>query len=328
MTINPSAQPHDVYDILDGSVSEYFQLVDDCIRPNEEINGQYRVTTTACYSQDCPVQAPSFTHVNISVNGAQMTDIENSYITATLDVTFSMSKGMSEQGLPIFIGFKQSLDALERYEILVNSNVLYQQTYVGEESFVLQNCINDTVKNAHPYTYTSSENASKQSPNVCGVYWKPSAYVTAGTDVTVTIPIKIWLNQFLVLANVKYLPSFAGRWEIKLYFNGNNIVFLPVQPDRVYDYDSGIDSTWRTLPSKPTHTGTGARRPEKGGERRTAGWEPFRTGQKRRRRGTGGRRPGHTWPPSGLFRRRRVPSSPAERSAERPAPPQSAGYRH
>ena len=258
MTINPSAQPHDVYDILDGSVSEYFQLVDDCIRPNEEINGQYRVTTTACYSQDCPVQAPSFTHVNISVNGAQMTDIENSYITATLDVTFSMSKGMSEEGLPIFIGFKQSLDALERYEILVNSNVLYQQTYVGEESFVLQNCINDTVKNAHPYTYTSSENASKQSPNVCGVYWKPSAYVAAGTDVTVTIPIKIWLNQFLVLANVKYLPSFAGRWEIKLYFNGNNIVFLPVQPDRVYDYDSGIDSTWRTLPSKPTHTGTGA----------------------------------------------------------------------
>ena len=59
-----------------------------------------------------------------------MTDIENSYITATLDVTFSMSKGMSEEGLPIFIGFKQSLDALERYEILVNSNVLYQQTYV------------------------------------------------------------------------------------------------------------------------------------------------------------------------------------------------------
>ena len=55
MTINPSAQPHDVYDILDGSVSEYFQLVDDCIRPNEEINGQYRVTTTACYSQDCPL---------------------------------------------------------------------------------------------------------------------------------------------------------------------------------------------------------------------------------------------------------------------------------
>ena len=56
MTINPSAQPHDVYDVLDGSVTEYFQLVDDCIRPNEEINGQYRVTTTANYSQDCPVQ--------------------------------------------------------------------------------------------------------------------------------------------------------------------------------------------------------------------------------------------------------------------------------
>ena len=146
MTINPSAQPHDVYDVLDGSVTEYFQLVDDCIRPNEEINGQYRVTTTANYSQDCPVQSPSFTHVNISCNGAQVTDIENSYINAKLEITFSMSKGMSKDGLPIFIGWKQSLDALERYEILVNSNVLYQQTYVGEESFVLQNFINEQVR--------------------------------------------------------------------------------------------------------------------------------------------------------------------------------------
>ena len=241
MTINPSAQPHDVYDVLDGSVTEYFQLVDDCIRPNEEINGQYRVTTTANYSQDCPVQSPSFTHVNISCNGAQVTDIENSYINAKLHITFSMSKGMSKQGLPIFIGWKQSLDALERYEILVNSNVLYQQTYVGEESFVLQNCINEQVRNSHPYTYTSAENASKMSPNVCGIYWKPSDFVPANTDITVEIPIKIWLNQFLILANIKYLPSFAGRWEIKLYFNGNNLVFLPVDCDRGYDYDAGVD---------------------------------------------------------------------------------------
>ena len=123
-----------------------------------------------------------------------------------------MNKGMSAKGLPIFIGWKQSLDALERYEILVNSNVLYQQTYVGEESFVLQNCINEQVRNSHPYTYTSAENASKMSPNVCGIYWKPSAFVAPNTDITVEIPIKIWLNQFLILANIKYLPSFAGRY--------------------------------------------------------------------------------------------------------------------
>ena len=247
MTINPSAQSHDVYDVLDGSVTEYFQLVDDCIRPNEEINGQYRVTTTANYSQDCPVQSPSFTHVNISVNGAQLTDIENSYINAKIDITFSCNHLISSKGMPIFIGFKQSLDALERYEILQNSNVLYQQTYVGEESFVLQNCINDIVRNAHPYTYTSYENASKMNSNVCGIYWLPKTDVAAGSDVTVTIPIKIWLNQFLILTNIKYLPSFAGRWEIKLYFNGNNIVFLPTDPRRAFDYDSYIPSKWKNL---------------------------------------------------------------------------------
>ena len=35
-----------------------------------------------------------------------------------------------------FIGFKQSLDALRRYDVYVNSQEIYSQAFVGNESFI------------------------------------------------------------------------------------------------------------------------------------------------------------------------------------------------
>ncbi|OHT15594.1 hypothetical protein TRFO_42471 [Tritrichomonas foetus] len=52
------------------------------------------------------------------------------------------------------------------------------------------------------------------------------------------------MNQFLLLANIKYLPSFCGRWELKLYFNGNNIVVLPVDPNAGFLPNSGVPTTF------------------------------------------------------------------------------------
>jgi hypothetical protein len=63
---------------------------------------------------------------------------------------------------------------------------------------------------------------------VCGVYVDLQSEYTAGSEFKVTIPIKLNLNQILMLASVRYLPSFAGRWELELYPNWNNIVVMPV----------------------------------------------------------------------------------------------------
>jgi hypothetical protein len=72
---------------------------------------------------------------------------------------------------------------------------------------------------------------------VCGTYLdlRGKAY-TAGTEFDVEIPVKINLHQILMLASLRYLPSFCGRWEIELYPNWNNIVVLPCSPAEIINY--------------------------------------------------------------------------------------------
>ena len=66
--------------------------------------------------------------------------------------------------------------------------------------------------------------------NVCGVYIDLKNLATNTSTFKVRIPIKLNLHQFLLLSPIHYLPSFAGRWEIELYFNANNLIICPVNP--------------------------------------------------------------------------------------------------
>ena len=251
MSINPQAQGHDMFDVLEGSVSNHFASIESVLLKNECINGQYNLVTAASYASNTPVDTPGFTKVCISTNGSNIADLENSYIEADVEYTLRYT-GTSVNGTtaaipdpasqnlntplanstPLtkyFIGFKQSLDALERYDIYCNSQLIYSQPFVGPESHVLLAGINDTIRNNSPFVYTSFENASTMDNNVCGVY-VDLASTARDTDFKVKIPVKINIHQFLLLSPIHYLPSFCGRWEIQLYFGSKNLVMCPVNP--------------------------------------------------------------------------------------------------
>ena len=53
----------------------------------------------------------------------------------------------------------------------------------------------------------------------------------------ITIPLKIDLRRFLPLSNIKYLPSFAGKLELKVMFGTQGLVWCPVgiHDDLVHD---------------------------------------------------------------------------------------------
>jgi hypothetical protein len=131
----------------------------------------------------------------------------------------------------LFIGWKNSLEALSRYDLYVNSNGIYSQTWVGQESFIFNAGLCQTIKEKCPYVYTCYDNACSLSPDVCGVYVDLSDYnPETPIEFDIDIPIKINLHQILLLTSVRYLPSFCGRWELELYPNWNNLVVLPVSP--------------------------------------------------------------------------------------------------
>ena len=241
MTINPSTVGHDTFDLLDGSLSSFYADVDEAIVASEVVKGQYRMTINPAYNSPNPVDSNSFTTVGLTQSGPMVVDLENSYITTEVELDLSLLTALTKAGdtavananMGFFVGWKSSIEAVERYDILVNSTPIYTQSFTGEESFIQYQVVNDMVKHTSPFIYTTYENASKMSPNVCGTY----IVLNAGTATApvsswkgVRIPIKIPITNFLILKNLKYLISWMGKWEIRLYFSWQNLVVLPIDP--------------------------------------------------------------------------------------------------
>jgi hypothetical protein len=246
MSLNPQAEGKSLYDVLDGSVTSYFTRLAGVLQRNESVNGMYQTNVSSCYSGNTPVKVPGFCRVCISSNGANLVDLANSFITLKLKYQLKLTQALSAAGVVananishryLFVGFKNSLEALSRYDIYVNANKIYSQAWVGPESFIFNAGMCQTVREKSPYVYTCSKNVEKMDNNVCGVYIDlTTAGYVAGTAIEVEIPVKINLHQILMLASVRYLPSFCGRWEIELYPNWNNLVVLPVLSKKLSAY--------------------------------------------------------------------------------------------
>jgi len=240
MALNPSSQANSAVEVIDGTVSEFYNVVDSCIRRSEVMPGQYKSITSPSYSNNCPIYESSFTTIDIGCPAPQIVDINNSFITAVVEVPITFGEGIASKNNinTFFVGWRSSLDVLQKYIIYCNHKIVSEQIYVGEESFVLQSLIPEHVRCRKPNQYTTYENASTFSPDVCGTYITINS--SAGTEdnptplgavtVNVKIPIKLDINQFLLFQNFKYLPGFGGTWSIKLYPSTQNLIVCPVDP--------------------------------------------------------------------------------------------------
>ena len=110
----------------------------------------------------------------------------------------------------------------------MNSQEIYSQAFVGNESFIQVAGLEENILTKNPFVYTAYSNASTLDNNVCGVYVDLAGMEQANSNFEVEIPIKINLHQFVMLSAIHYLPSFC--WELKLYFDANNLVICPVNP--------------------------------------------------------------------------------------------------
>ena len=240
MALNPSSQAPSAVEVIDGTVSEFYNVMDQCIRRSEVMPGQYKSITSPSYSNNCPIYESSFTTVDVGCPAPQVVDINNSFITAKAKIKINFGSGIASKNNinTFFVGWRSSLDALQRYIIYCNHKVVYDQVYVGEESFILQSLVPEHVRCRRPNQYTTYKNASSFSPDVCGTYItlnssagnEDDPTALGATSVEVEIPIKIDISQFLLFQNFKYLPGFCGTWSIKLYPSSQNLIVCPVDP--------------------------------------------------------------------------------------------------
>ena len=227
------AEPRNTSADVVGQISSYFAIVDNAVQMGDT-NKRYTPTTNTCYGPPCPVQAGSFTSVVISPTADNTADVYNGYIYAEMEVDVNLSAAVTkstatgiDSPYKVWIGFKDAMDAIEKYEILANGISIYTQNQAIEESFITSCGMPESRKRSDLYSHARHKDVFEgKYYGTCGsvVDWAD------GTSKNILIKLKIDLRRFLPLSNIKYLPAFAGKIELRLFFSVAGLVVAPLNP--------------------------------------------------------------------------------------------------
>ena len=216
-------------------ISSYFDIVDNAIAMSDT-NKKYVIDAQASYSPSAPIHAGSFTTFIISPTSDNTADLYNGFIKANIKIKLNLDQAIEDLSKvagkyeldSIWVGYKDSMDSVEKYEILSNGISIYTQNFGPEESFLTACGANETAKRADVFSKVRHKDIFNKKLDLarCGEFVRiPTKTTNLGE---VDIPIKIDLRRFLPLSNIKYLPAFAGKLELKIMFGTSGLVWCPV----------------------------------------------------------------------------------------------------
>jgi hypothetical protein len=234
--------PHQSFAETATQIAYYFDITDQ-VPLMSDTNKKYTPVQNACYNAPCPVN-DGVTTVIISPTADNMADIYNGFIYAEMELAFQNTGTTVINGTYSYtwIGFKDSMDAIEKYVIQANGIDIYTQNNAIEESYVMNCAATEAVKTSDVYSKASHKDVWNNLYGAkCGT-WVDWANPPAKS----VIKLKIDLRHFLPLSNIKYLPAFAGKIEIKLYFSVKGLVVG--LPDPTLDLDPFDTATLRYGP--------------------------------------------------------------------------------
>ena len=220
-------------------VASYFDVVDNAIAMSDT-NKKYFIDAQASYSPSAPIHAGSYTTFIISPTCDNTADLYNGFIKAKLIINATLSAQLTSDISSIsghafndlWIGFKDAMDAVEKYEILSNGISIYTQNFGPEESFLTACGANEVAKRSDIFSKVRHKDVFNRKFDTarCGAFIKA---LHNATDINgIEIPLKIDIRRFLPLSNIKYLPSFAGKLELKIMFGTQGLVYCPCGPSR------------------------------------------------------------------------------------------------
>lgn len=251
--LNPQSRTTNALELIDGSITEYYELIDSALKPSEVNPARYNTTTSPSYQNQCPCLQGSFTTVDIGCADPYVVLLEKSFITPTVEFDIApdiahqcASENPGENPQVYFVGWKRSLDVAYRYDILYNGREITSQTYNGEESFVIQSIMKDDVREKRPNQLTSYKNASSFNRDVCGTYF---LLANTSSATHIVIPVKITLADFPLFAQFCYLQGWMGNWSIRLFPDQRNLVTCQVDPA----YTVGNKAALTGAPDAYTH---------------------------------------------------------------------------
>lgn len=213
-------------------VASYFDVVDNCVQAGDT-DKRYKHVQTSVYGSNI-ITNTDYASFIISPGVANTADLQNSFITGKLKFKVNLDKACAEKKASwkhsfLWVGFKDAMHAVEKYEILANGESKYTQNDAFTESYLTGLSITNAVKKTDYFSKSRHKDAWNEK-NSCGVILD---FNDGSKEKDVEIPFRIDIRRFLPLSDIKYLPAFAGKIELKVLFSTAGLVYSPVNPFRL-----------------------------------------------------------------------------------------------
>lgn len=236
-----------VIDALAGSVSQWYADVDSAMKKSDVVPGTYEYTITPSYGNVGQIQENASTYVDVACTRFSLVSIDNSFIRLKQTVPITISADMTTNKLPsdFYIGYQYAPEAILQYRIYSNSDLIQTVNWANYEWYMIRNSFQPEAKE-HSDQFATIEKIRRKDPHVPGTYVHLNK-VTANQTINVEWEIRIPLNSFLLLRNMKFLPQWAGKISIEIIPSYKNIVVAPC-------YDASSFDSLRNSPECPLST--------------------------------------------------------------------------
>jgi hypothetical protein len=230
-------------------VGSYFDLIVNAVKIGDT-NKRYTMSTNSATAPSPPIQNGRFTSFIISPAADNMCDLYNSFLDVDLNIVVKLNtavganvytgtvaenegdpeavvvKAVPDNQRSIWVGYKDAMDAIESYQIIVNGQSIYMQNYAIEESYITSLATTEAVKRTDVYSKTRHQDvwANKFTIRNGYVIEIPDSGFAELSIFNLHIQIKIDIRRFLPLANVKYLPKFVRNFELRVKFSAAALV--------------------------------------------------------------------------------------------------------
>ena len=225
----PQNQQPDVIDAWSGTLQDWYDSIDNALTVSEVIPGNYDYTTAPSYGNVGDINEGDSTFVDIACDRFKIISLDNSFISLEQEVKIKVPSQANLKFTEYYIGYKCSADIIDQYRIFSNTDKVQDIHNARYEWFMLYNSLSDEAKKGSD-CFATIDKIRHRNPLVPGTYVNLSS-ITAETEITVKIPLRIPVPFFLILFNLRYFPNWAGKLNIELIPTYQNLVIAPVIDD-------------------------------------------------------------------------------------------------
>ena len=235
-----------IIDALSSNITDWYNAIDEGLRKSDIVPGTYEYTTHPSYGNVGQLQEGADTNLDLQLNRWCIASLDNSFITLEQQIPITVNSpniALKDNKLPkiYYIGYQYAAEAIYAYDIYSNSDRIQNITHANYEWFLLRNSVQPESK-AKSETYATLEKIRRRDPNVPGVYVDLSK-LNKDATIVVNLKVKIPLNSFLLLRQLRYMLESFGKITINITPSYKNLVVAPAFDPVEYDGFTAAEKT-------------------------------------------------------------------------------------